>query len=219
MTEQEFYQGWSMLLAEPSAGIYTFGPGAEQREAEQIRLYQSRFMHLPGWRWITACQRWVETGNHWPTITELYDAMNTYAPMPATTNSKSPALPESDDENLPRRAYLFATQHDMSITEAVKKLVPTWLQENPGHPDRERAEALLASLDTKPIPLVKQMPTLEESKYEWSAGLSATACAGKCTFCQEERGILICWCGREGCRHCLGEHQPNCPTGSIVNSI
>jgi hypothetical protein len=79
MTEQDFYRGWTMLLAQPYAKDYAFD---QAKEGVQLSIFKKRYLDEDSHCWIAACESWISREDHFPLIPEMDRTVKNFRPQP-----------------------------------------------------------------------------------------------------------------------------------------
>ena len=214
MTDAEFFQGWSFLLVQPWARMYTYGEDAQAKEAVQIGIYKSKFKNLDGARWIAVCLNWAEHLDHWPSVSDLSQRLLLIGGAPKALALPAPIEPASADYP-PRLAYDYSSKHGCSYRDACLKVLPGWIASHPDHADLAKTQALLASMrQALAVPKRVVHAVTQDAPYEFVTDAKAEGLSRCCKSCKSEQPttVYVCWCEKwEGCKACYLAHEPKCP--------
>lgn len=146
MDYEQFYRGWLALIAQPWGQRYQDRGNLTDEQRMTIRiqqeLYFKRLAFCNPYLWESICESFA-TGDHWPSIDELKQAIQSNSP-----SEKPTALLEPNWSLAPEPLALLMAYHKreaVTIKEAATKILPDWIKSNPQHADAPDARLFLKS--------------------------------------------------------------------------
>lgn len=175
MTHEHFIRGYLMLTAQPWGKTYrsAFGSSVsgEPSPAEiQVEFYFDTFKHYDGKAWIAACVQQA-TGEHWPSVDALKQALKQFAPsltpLPDYSSPSKGCTKEDFGLNL------YETIKTIGGILGIEQLRAAAIHYE--HP--EKMSDLMARRKKLQVTLAGQLPTLTNNemdqvlaRYPWITG-------------------------------------------------
>lgn len=144
MTKEEFARGWSLLTIQPWGKLYR-GQGPEA--TIQAELYYRHVNQANPIVWQAVCEQ-SAAGEKWPSLSDLKSALQANGGYRYDERQAIPLLNALQWESAPwplQACFTYQKEHECTLGEAARTVLPVWLKENPNHEDTGAAQRFLES--------------------------------------------------------------------------
>lgn len=144
MTKAQFLSGYSLLTVQPWGKTYR---GNTPEATIQAELYYRHVNQANPHVWQAICEA-NATGEKWPSLADLKTALQAnggYVLKEQASIEGPEALDWTEAPEPLDSIFAYAKANDCPVTQAVRKVLPVWIKDNPAHEDVGRAKSLLAN--------------------------------------------------------------------------
>ncbi len=142
MTKEQFARGWAILTIQPWGKLYR-GQGPEA--TIQAELYYRHVDKANPVVWQAVCES-AAMGERWPSLSDLKSALQVNGGYRQEGQKAIAVLTGLQWESAPwplKSCFTYQKEHDCTLREAARTVLPVWLKDNPTHEDATAVKLLL----------------------------------------------------------------------------